>query len=181
MFKLLGLIPLVISWVTGAYVIFWYRADRSKSISQHATQTSATLRFFGALLILTGITFYTWLLYWFIPTLRLPSIFTVIATIVAILTVIAAIVPDTYGWNSKIHRAAAYGVALLLLPLSFIVSTRLHYNSVALTIVLLCMTYMISACIGFWLVKHARRHYLFFQSLYIVAFQLIIITAAYVR
>jgi hypothetical protein len=45
----------------------------------------------------------------------------------------------------------------------------------------ICLIWMIISLLLFWFVKRTRAHYLIYQSSYIIAFELIILSAAYLH
>jgi hypothetical protein len=179
MFALTGLLLIVLSWVAGLYLLVTWKGQHTMSISQHAASAKGASRLFMITLILGGAGLYFWLITWFVPKLDLPRLFTVLVTLTVIAQFIAAIVPDTDAWKSKLHRFAAYTMAALYLPLSWYILNSHSLSIVSRLIGGICLLYMIIASILFLTVKRARNRYLIFQSLYIIAFQLIILSAAY--
>lgn len=150
------------------------------SISQHAVSNSSALKLFATVLIAGGAAFYLWLVTWFATKLNLSYLFVVLITITLVTQVIAAIIPDTKGMKSKIHRTAAYGGAFLYLPISILMLTAAKISTAAQIVGLVCFVYMVVAGFLYFFVKKARNHYLIFQALYIMAFQTIILAAAYI-
>ena len=179
--KFLGLFLVLISWTAGAYMLRKWRGLRSMSISQHAASNSSALRLFASVLIIGGLASYIWLVKWFVPELDLSVLFVALLTITLFAQIIAALIPDTRGLKSRMHRAAAYSGAFLYLPLSYLILAAPKISSQAKIIGLVCFAYMIIACLAYFFVKKARSHYLTFQALYIVAFQVIILAAAYIN
>jgi hypothetical protein len=92
---------------------------------------------------------------------------------------IVAIVPDTNGWRHMVHHKIALGMAALYIPLTYLVLSSGRVSGVAKMVSAVCIAYMVVATFLFFFVKWARSYYLIFQSLYIVAFQVIILSAAY--
>ena len=179
MFKFLGLLLILINWVSGLYLTRKWRGTRAMSISEHAASHKSAAKLFALVLIIGGGIFYVWLVAWFVPHLKLPAGFIVLLSVTMLGQVTAGIIPDAEGWKRIVHRTAAYGMAMLYLPLSFIIVSAHATPSNARITGTVCLTYMISAGLVFFTVKKARSHYLIAQSLYIVAFQLIILSAAY--
>lgn len=178
--KFLGLFLVLLSWVVGAYMLRKWRGSRTMTISQHAASNSNALKLFATILIAGGLAFYVWLVRWFTPTLNLSALFVILVTIALLTQVVAGLIPDSEGLKSKIHRAAAYSGAFLYLPLSALILTASKISTPAQIIGLVCFLYMIIASFSYFFVKKARNHYLIFQTLYIVAFQIVILAAAYV-
>lgn len=177
--KFLGLLLVLLTWATGAFILKKWPNARSMSMSQHAASNPAAVKLFGAVLIGGGLIFYAWLVKWFVPTLDLTILFIVLVTGTLLTQIIAALIPDISGWSSKIHRASAYSGAFLYLPISYLILAAPKISIPARVIGLVCFAYMITACLAYFFVKRARDHYLVFQVLYIMAFQVIILAAAY--
>jgi hypothetical protein len=151
------------------------------SISQHAASDNSALRLFASVLIVGGLAFYIWLIKWFAPALNLSTLFVLLITVTFLTQIVAALIPDTEGRKSKTHRAAAYSGAFLYLPLSYLILVAPKVSAAARIVGLICFVYMIIACASYFFVRKARNHYLIFQALYIMAFQIIILSAAYVN
>ncbi len=179
MFKFLGLLMVLVSWVSGFYLTRKWRGTRAMSISEHAASHKSAAKLFTLVLVAGGTIFYAWLVAWFVPHLKLSVGFIILLSVTMVAQMIAGVIPDAKGWQKIVHRTAAYGMAVLYLPLSFIIVTAPETPSNARIIGIVCLTYMIGAGLGFLTIKRARPHFLIAQSLYIVAFQLIILSAAY--
>jgi len=148
------------------------------SISQHAASAQGAQWLFAGTLIIGGSVFYYWLLGWFTPRLHLTTLFVVLLSITIFAQVITAIIPDTDKWKRMVHRVAAYGMAVLYFPLAILIllNTASVSAKVAESISLL---YMVIAFVLFVFLAKAKERYLIFQSLYVIAFQVIILAAAY--
>ena len=181
MLKYLGLLLVLLSWMSGVYLVTKWRGTKAMSLSLHAASNKTAARLFALILVSIGLLFYFWLLQWFAPDLDLHGIFTVLLTIAISCQCVAGIVPDTEGWNHKVHYVAAYTMAYLYLPLGILVLSAHNISSLAKVFGTICLAWMIIALLLFWFVKKVRPHYLIFQSSYIAAFQLIILFAAYVK
>jgi len=67
----------------------------------------------------------------------------------------------------------------LYIPLIYLVLSSGRVSGAAKIVSAICVAYMVVATFLFFFIKWARAYYLIFQSLYIVAFQVIILSAAY--
>ena len=179
--KYFGLAIVLASWAAGFYLVTKWRGTRAMSISQHAASASAATTLFAAVLLAGGLGFYVWLISWFSAELQLTKLFTVLITLAFIGQVVAAIVPDNTGTKRIVHRVAAYSMAGLFLPLSVLILTAQHYSVATTVMGIGAIVYMLVAWYLFLFVKSSRQHYLVFQSLYIVSFQIIILASAYLR
>jgi hypothetical protein len=180
MFRYFGLLLVVSSWLGGYFLISKWYDKNLPTISKHAASDRTASQFFAVLSILLGLAFYYWLIEWLVPHLELTFIFTAILTITILCQLIAALAPDTSGWRKTIHRWAAYTMAILYLPLSILIIISPQLTPLTQVICSLLLIYMF---VGFVLVAvmgKARPKYLLLQASYIIAFQLIIIIAAYI-
>jgi hypothetical protein len=126
-----------------------------------------------------GLLFYYWLLSWFAPRLGLGKWFVVLLTLAFVGQFVAGTVPDVSGVKRRIHRLAAYGMAYLFVPLSILMVNAPHISTLGKYFGLLCLAYLFSGWFLFLFFPKSKEHYLVFQVLYVVAFQLQILVAAY--
>lgn len=180
MFEYLGLMLTSVFWLAIGYVLVKWRGAYDMSISQHAAGAKGAYTILFVTLVFVGIVFYYWLVSWFTPHLGLSQIFTYILSLTVLMQIIAGIIPDSTGWKHYIHQGVAYFMAILYIPLTYLIVTSDTISMLATIISALCIGYIFLAAYLFFFVKKARGYYLIFQSLYIVAFQLIILSAAYV-
>jgi hypothetical protein len=174
-----GLTLVIGSWIGGYYIVRrWY--DKSlPTISRHAASNKTASRIFASILIGFGLVFYYWLNRWFVPYLDLGVYFQGILGFTVLCQILVGLAPDTTGWSRTIHRWAAYTMGVLYLPLSVLIIASHQLTAIARIICVLLALYML---VTFSLVAVARKaqdKYLFFQASYLVAFQVLILSAAY--
>ncbi len=179
MLQYLGLVLVIASWISGYYLVRrWYNKDLP-TISKHAASNKVASRIFAIIIIGFGLVFYYWLECWFAPHLGLNAYSQAILTFTIVCQILVGLAFDTTNWNRKIHRWAAYTMAVLYFPLSILVVTSDKITGIARIICTLLALYML---ITFTLVAVARKaqgKYLFFQASFLIAFQLLILSAAY--
>jgi len=96
------------------------------------------------------------------------------------LQVLAGVVPDdAKTWRSKVHRIAAYGEAVLFVPLSILLILSPVVSAIGSAIGILALGYFIVSILLYAFAPKSQEHYLTFQALYIVAFQVQTLVAAY--
>jgi len=179
MFRLVGLILIVLTWIIGAYLLWrWHNKD-PLTISKHASSTKQAYILFAVSLSTIGIALYIWLLLWLAPHHGLGSLFKVTLTLMTACLLTTAIIPDTQGILRKLHRIAAFSMAILYLPLALLISLSSGLEGAARVLCVGLLTYMLATFIIIVLLKKSQKRYLMFQGLYIVAFQLIVLAAAY--
>lgn len=176
----LGLITVLLSWIGGAYLLRTRRAGRYTTISKHGAADMRAKLLFGGILCVLGGLFYYWLLAWLTPELQLPLIFVILATIAIIGQITAGVVPDTTEGRKRTHRTAAAIMSALYLPLAILILFS-NITPVAWFICSVLFAYMVIAFCVLSIFRRAKIAYLFFQVSYIVIFQLLILTAGYVR
>lgn len=181
MLQYLGLLLVALSWLGGLYLIRTWRGSPTMSISQHAASTKDASKLFAMILVVGGGTSYIWLIAYFVPLLDLPILFTALLTATFILQIIVALVPDSDSWKRIIHRSAAYPMTALYFPLSYLIIRSDPISHIAQLLGGACVVYMLLVSILFFTIKRTRNKYLILQCLYIIAFQLIILSAAYLH
>lgn len=181
MFAALGLLLTAVTWIAGAYLVRTWRGTYKMSISQHAASARGASKIFTVTLVLIGGVFYIWLVGWFVPHLELGSVSVALLSVTVTLQFISGLIPDSYGWRKIVHRATAYTMAGLYIPLTYLIVSSDQLTAAAQYVSAVCITYMAVATFLFIFAKWAKNYYLIFQSFYIVAFQLIILSAAYLK
>lgn len=174
-----GLLFTVFSWLAGAFLLLKWRGTHEMSISRHAASSRKASLLFATVMCGIGGIFYYWILVWLTPELGLGWEFQALVILAFIGQFIAGLVPDVPGRRRFIHRLGAYGMALLFLPLSLMLTTAPQASQLAQWFGLLCLPWLVFA--GIWGVRHwkDRRHYLPIQVAFIVVFQVQILVTAY--
>ncbi len=149
------------------------------SISKHAASSKGNTKLFAAVLLVGGTASYFWLVTWFSPHLNLGVEFAALLTLTFAAQIITGLIPDSDRWKSKLHRIAAYSMTILYMPLSLLIVRSHSAGRSAKIIGIICLAYMVTAMIVFLTLKRARTHYLIAQAVYIMAFQVLILSAAY--
>lgn len=174
-----GLALVVGSWIGGYYLVRrWYNKDLP-TISMHAASDKVAARIFASILIGFGLVFCYWLVRWFAPHLGLNAYFQTILAFTIVCQIVVGLAPDTTGWSRTIHRWAAYTMAVLYLPLSMLIIASDQLTTLARALCISLAVYMLAAFIFVAIAGRAKSKYLFFQVSCLVAFQLLILSAAY--
>jgi len=179
MLQYLGLLLVVMSWLSGAFAYYKLRHDRYVTISQSAASSRQASRFFIAILVGYGGLFYLWLVGWFAPHLLLGNVFIILLTTTIVLQFLTAVTLGREGRQQQVHRLAAYAMAGLYIPLAVLIASSPRISDIAQHLAIIGAAYMIISFLLVALLKKIRGHYLLFEVLYIVTFQLIILAAAY--
>ncbi|HEX7633180.1 MAG TPA: hypothetical protein VF401_02530 [Candidatus Saccharimonadales bacterium] len=181
MFQYLGLILVPISWVAGVYLVRKWRGTYAMSISKHAASAKDASKLFAVILGGGSALFYWWLIEWFTPHLKLGSVFVILLSFTAAAQIVVALIPDTIGWRHHVHQKVALAMAACYVPLTYLILASGNVSTAARVIAYACVASTLIAGLLFLCVKKARNYYLIFQSMYIVAFQVIILSVAYVH
>lgn len=179
MFEYFGLVAVGLSWLIGGLILWKWRIDNTKSISEHAASHRTAFLLCGLVLSVVGPLFYLWTLKYVVSPLGLGFSFTATLTLAILLQVATGLVPDVPGWKRTVHRFTAYGMAALFFPLSIMLLLADGISVWAFLSGLMSVGYMVLGWFLFYFVPKSRDHYLIFQALYIVVFQLQILLVAY--
>lgn len=180
MLEYLGLVLVLISWILAAALIFKWRDKDLDTISRHGATTRKAALFFLIALIGLGVPFYYWILHWLVPHLGLGAWFEVVIAIALVLNIATAVITDTLGWRRHVHRVTAFGMAILFLPISLLVLLAPATSNLAQVIGWVLMVYMLASFIMVAMLGAGKRHYLIFQTFYLVSWQCILLSAAYI-
>jgi hypothetical protein len=181
MLTYLGLSCVVISWLAGCYLLLRWRGTTAMSISLHAASARGAYLLFASVLTLGGGLFMVYLYTVFIPHLQLSPLFSGLLALAFLGQVITAWVPDIEAkghWRSRIHKTAAWSMAVLFLPLATLIATAPTLTPLASIICWCCLAYMIGA-LSYWLWRRDQSRFLVFQAFYVIAFQISILAAGY--
>ncbi|HSX02801.1 MAG TPA: hypothetical protein VLI05_05820 [Candidatus Saccharimonadia bacterium] len=177
--KYVGLYAVLLALVCISGMIWKWRGDRTMTISRHAAAHPQATLVFGFSITVTGLMFYAFLWFWFVPALGLPMLFSWLVSAAGIGQALAAWIPDRPGLESRIHNIGAFAMAIIMVPLAFLIarapqaSAAAHWAAVAFLLVAAIYATL------FFLVPRAKSYYLAYQSSYFGGFLLVILIAAY--
>ncbi len=179
--KHLRLISILFVWTGIYWLIKSHGLDKTKTVSKHAALNAKYHGIFAAIEIITTILFVIFMFGWFIPEHSLSFKFSTATIGASFGLVLAAIVPDRPGLQSKIHGAGAYGMALLFLIMQIIF--LLEVDSINLTVKTLFITSTIFMIIGWaaalFKVDFYKSHNFAFQVAYLASFDICTLAATY--
>lgn len=179
MLQYLGLVLVVASWIGGYFLVSkWYDKDLP-TISRHAASNKRASWLFALVLVGLGGFFYYWIVAWLVPLLDLSGLFIILLTVSIICQMITGLISDSDGWKRKVHRLTAFSMAVLYVPLSALIIASLNLSLLTQIICSALLLYMVVAFCFVAMAGKAKKKYLLFQASYIIAFQLIVLLAAY--
>jgi hypothetical protein len=117
---------------------------------------------------------------WFIPTFKLPVLFTIFIVLSAVAQFTCTLVPESGGLKSKYHRFLAACSAVLLLPAMLILAFSSNITSamMVLTITMLCI--MVGIIVFLAIVKGTHKYLLLLQAGYFTCFFVAILGITYI-
>lgn len=169
------------------YLVFWavglllavygailYRIprDRGRSISQHIAERKGTFLVTAVAFTVYGVLMYLFFSKWLQPTLQLPMAFTWVVYLSTLANFVTAWVPDTANvLQRRVHRLAAYGGMAILSGVIVGMIALFAKTGVYLQLWALIVALFMMCCAGlYFFVRSVRKHYLFYQSAYILGF-----------
>ena len=180
-FKPLGLITIAITWLALGLLVYKSQGDKRMSFSRHAAANKTAFTTLAIIepFILSG--FFLFIYKWFVPTFRLPALFTVLVGLSSLGLLIAAWIPDVAGWKHKVHEWTAYPAVILFIPISLIMCFVSGLPAFVRGAWIIALVYN-TACVTFFLFsKKAKEYHLYLQAPYFVLTHLAILLTAYIR
>jgi hypothetical protein len=181
MFTWLGLIATIFVWAGLALLLTRWRDSKRTSISSHGASAPGAALLFKILLVGSSVLYYVWLVGWYVPHLQLHAVFTVLLTVAMVYQVVTGLVNGQSGLSKDIHDYTSQTMALLYIPLTALVLQSPRLSLVSLIICAVLFAYMLNTHLIVEVMKRLKSKHLFFQTAYIVAFQLFILVSAYLN
>ncbi len=177
-FKFLGLLSIIMIWLGLLFTIYRWHGDKSMPFSLHAAQTRVGLVYYFLLFWITMPLFYLFIVHWYVPRFDLGLPFVILTTIGVAGQLGATLVPAGTGTKGIIHEIAAYVMGITLIPLSVMIALA-DVSLFAKIVATMAATYMVGSIILRFTWSGSMRHYLYFQTAYIAAFHIVILTSVY--
>lgn len=177
--KHLGLISFIIVLVAGGVILYKLEITHSRSLSMHIADERWAYLFFAIASTISAIFFHIFVQTWLIPKFSLSLWFMGLIIFGSICQLLAAWVPHTTGRQALYHSIFAYIMAvhlpILLVMLAFAPLTFAAFLVVCVAAVLMIVL------LGLLIFKPStKRHFLPYQTLYIVSFFAAILVVTYV-
>ena len=165
----------MVFWISLLILLTKWPRVRNRSVSQHSAAFKESYRFFTTVQVIVGIITYIFVIRWFIPTFDLTLLFTIIYTLMALLQISSALIPDTMtGRSSKVHLFLANYMALGMFFAALLLCFSPAIHGLSKIVVIVTTLYML-VCGLVIAQKKGRPHllpnYLIIQIIYIVGFQ----------
>jgi hypothetical protein len=178
--RVLQVAAIIESWIAAAWLFRHVRPNSSAPISTHGGIDDASYLVFAFTLTLHPIVYVFFSFLWIIPLLQPSPLFVPVVILAAICQLLTAWIP--HGRNPRLHVlhnivATSMSAAMPVMTALILATGRLSpaasiVNWLALGCMLLLPLIFIST-------KRTRENYLWFQSAYILAFQLSAVAIAF--
>lgn len=175
-----GPIAVVQLWICLLFLLWKWPGNRSMTYSAHAAATKQGIVYYFVIFSFHLFLLYLFITKWFVPTFRLPHIYSTILTIAIIGQLIALIVPTTGGRMTTFHDITAYSMHILLMPLSLFIVFSGSFTPIARIIAMLTAIYMVAVWVVFALKKLTSQR-LLMQTIYGLSFHATLLIATFVR
>lgn len=178
-YKVFGPISVIITGLAIAIMMYKWRGDKNMLISDNAAVNRSSYLF---MLTVQSITLPMLLLFWakwLVPTLELPSFFTILAGLACLGLLVAAWIPAAKGWKHKVHGLFAYGAAALVPPMLVMLYLSPKISLLARYMALAVFFYVLVVIAIFTVFKGRVGKYFYLQTGYIFLFALTTLVAAY--
>ena len=173
---ILAVVALLIVGLT--LLVFRWPQGLDKTFSQHAAAQRFTIWYYFALFLVALPLLMTFVLSWFMPTLRLPGWFGLFVGLAAALQLMVAAIPETGGWKTTWHRSLTYVSSFFLAPAIILLIASPGINNVARLVAALCLAIMLGVAVDNVLGR-GHDHILIGQAAYYGAFFAALLAAAY--
>ena len=151
------------------------------TFSEHAAQTRGSIVYYLVTYSIHLLAFYVFIVNWFVPAFRLPTIFTVVTVVAVLGELVALLVPTTGGRKTMVHDAASFLMLALLVPLSGMIAVSHHFTDFVRIFAALVVVVMVGICVLFVFHKSAKKCQLIYQVVYGGSFHLLILFAIITR
>jgi hypothetical protein len=176
---LLGTLSVLFLVVALIGLLLIWGVDISKSFSQLAARKKSSTIYYFFTFAMFLLLFSRFMLSWLIPEGNLPLFFTLIFVIGVLGQLVAVIVPETGGLNTKIHIAAA-GLMTASVTLQAVIFTFAQNAPTALQAFGIATLIMMIAIWGVLLIKSSVLKYsLVLQSAYFASYLMLVLLFAY--
>ncbi len=181
LFHHFGILAFALILVVMTVTLKVWGKDHAQSLSGHAAKQRPSYLLFLSGLTAAGVLFYLFGSQWLAPVLGLSASFALLLIVATILELVTALVPDSGGAKSTVHRLAAWSMAVSMGILGILVVSAPAISGLAQIICTVLVGYMAFAFCLFLFVPKTRAHFLIYQSSYVLCFFIVMLVAAYMR
>ena len=179
MFEYLGLSSMLLAWICLGIMLHKWPNAGNKTISEHVTVHRRAHAVFAFGLGVGGVLIYWWAVDWLAPQLGLGSWFIALTGIAIALQMIVAVVPADRRRAGKVHTIAAFTMAALYVPVSWLIVVSPGISDVARMICVVLFVAMVGMSLYGSATWRRRSRVVAVQAVYVVTFQVLLLAAAY--
>jgi hypothetical protein len=166
-------------WVALGYLLKQWPSGKDKSISFHSASQRHSYIFFSLSQSIAGLLSLGFILLWFVPQFRLGFLYSFVFGSVIALQLVSTWIPAfKNGRRNRMHGLAAYLMAYMMFIFTVMLAFADNLPLASRWIAGAAAVYMLFVIIGS-ITKYIMPRYLYFQVLYIVLFQSVILIAAF--
>ncbi len=170
----------VISWLSIALLIRSHGKAGEKTVSGHAAANRKYHVRFGVIEIFLAVATWYFLEFWYTEAYALPANFRIITALSSIGLIVAAIIPQTKGWQFIVHEFAAYTMAFGMLgQLGIVLSVAQLSVPLQILIASSCVYMALVWIILIFFQKKSKPITLYLQLGYFVAYHLCLLATTY--
>lgn len=179
MYRDLGIISIVIATTGLSLFLIKWPGKRSMTFSQHAAQSKLALLYYFVLFSTTLPMFYLFMTRWLIPAFNISHLVLWFLLPGLVLQEVAVLVPETKGIKVIVHRAAAFCMAILFMPvLTVIISTGTISSTARMVCLFTLGTQILIAALLIPLNGY-HKNVLILQAVYFAGFMISILVVTY--
>ena len=179
MYRELGVVSVSIAVFGLAFLILKWPGKTSMTFSQHAAQSKLASTYYFVLFSTTLPLFYLFMSRWFIPFFGISHMIYWFLIPGLLFQEVAVLIPETEGKRVLIHRAAAFAMALLFMPILVVTVATGSVSNIAKIVCVLTLLSQIIIVMKLIPVKGYHKNALVLQSVYFVGFMLSILVVTY--
>ena len=179
LYELLGILSIIWLWSSFFILTRLWPGNISMTFSEHAAQTRGSIVYYFLTFSVFLISFYVFIIRWFVPTFQLSKLFSVFMTLASLGEFVALIVPTTGGIKTRIHDCASFCMLGLLVPLSGLIAVSPHFPMFIRVFASLVAPGMIFICLLFTFDKRTLHYKLIAQIVYGGSFHLLVLIAIF--
>jgi len=179
--KFLGLLSIILAWVSLLFLFKVWGRDKNMSISKHAAahkNAYVTMALSESIFLPL---YFIFIAFWFVPNFQLPNIFIVITGISVLGTLLAAWIPDATGKRGSIHYLVAYPAYICMILSVLLIAVCQNVSNIAQIFSILAFGYMVFG--GIYLATHrnSKDNFLYIQVSFLASIHLSVLAATYIR
>ncbi len=168
--KQFGLIAYMLFVGSVAYMLFRWSGESTKTFSQNAARNQSSIIYYGIVLAVFLAMLSIFAYGWLIPTLLLPTTFSVVFGVGVAAEAIAGLVPETTGWRKVTHITVSgvmYVATLIIVGMLYINSSTPHVAKLTSAAAFIVMVAVILAVVLF---RQLQRYALLLQTIHLFCF-----------